>query len=321
MARKDSKQRQSQNAHERAGIARVQRYHERSNHSASNYAYDGFKANRYYTSDRFIELDASFNRPDGKPLKGFGLEIELTSNSINNTTVLAEILDKVVFSHFPAYLFKQQSDSSLGGTAASECITQVMTREFIRNHYPEFKLMYDVYFPNLGINSDLSCGMHCNISNAVFGSNQATIDTCIRKLYYIINKHYDRMCIMLHRDRSHTAYAGRMNYSMDYAKTFDLASQFSSHGVSFNLGHYSEGRIEVRLVGNQPTYAAFRNTMETIFFLCDRVKKLSWSDCDDFAKIWQGCNQHVYDRLTLCRDLPADQLLAVRSTVNPVDFG
>lgn len=318
MARKDSKARQNKNDVARPNIARVNGYH--SGTGSRNYAFNGFGQNRYYTSDRYIALDADFRRPDGKPLKGYGLEIELSCSTITNTTVLAELLDKVIFSKFPEHLFKMQSDSSLRGSSTAECITQVMTREFIRNHYPEFKQMYDFYFPALGIGSNTSCGMHVNISTAVFGTAKKTVDESIRKLYYIINKHYSHMCIMLHRDSNATYYCSRMSYDKEHVRKMDLSSYCSSHGVSFNLGHYSEGRIELRLVGNQPSYAAFRNTMETVFHLCEAVKRLSWSDCDDFPKIWHGCNQHVYDRLTLCRDLTRDQLDAVKATVIPVDF-
>lgn len=318
MARKDSKQRQEKNNISRPTIARVNGYH--SGTGSSNYAYNGFGENRYFTSDRYIKLDREFRRPDGKPLKGYGLEIELVCHTITNTTVLAELLDKVVFSKFPEHLFKMQSDCSLDGNSTAECITQVMTKEFVRNHYPEFKLMYDHYFHALGISSNLSCGMHCNISNAVFGAAEKTQETAIRKLYYIVNKHYDRMCVMLHRDRNSTRFAGRMSVTKDFCKTTDISRVGSSHAVCFNLGHYREGRIELRLVGNQVSYACFRNTMETVFHLCEAVKRLSWEDCDDFSKIWFGCNQHVYDRLTMVRDLPASQLEAVRNTVVNVDF-
>ena len=91
--RKDSKERQAN----RAGvdIASVQRYHGGPARSV-NYAYNGFKENRYYTSDRTIKLDNDFNRPDGKPLKGIGLEMEVVSD-ITSQTVLAEVLDKIIF--------------------------------------------------------------------------------------------------------------------------------------------------------------------------------------------------------------------------------
>ena len=318
MARTDSKLRQSAYSANAPEIAIVHSYH--SGSGSSNYAYNGFFDNRYYTSDRFIKLDNNFRRPDGKALKGYGLEIELGCNTISSTTVLAEILDKVVFAHFPEHLFKMQSDCSLRGSSTAECITQVMTREFIRNHYPEFKLMYDHYFRTLGIESNTSCGMHCNISNAVFGAAEKTQADAIRKLYYIVNHHYDQMCIMLHRDRDATLYCGRMTAEKEACRTMDLTGHISSHGVSFNLGHYTEGRIELRLVGNQISYACFRNTMETIFHLCSAVKDLSWSDCDDFARIWYGCNQHVFDRLTMVRGMDAADLQRVRSTVVPVDF-
>ena len=262
-----------------------------------SYAYQGFKANKYFTSDRYITLDANFNRPDGKPLKGFGLEIETECMGLSNQTVYAEVLQNIVFPHFPADLFKMQNDGSLGGDTSAECITQVMTKEFIRNNYANFKLMYDTYFPAFRISCGSNCGMHVNMSNALFGRTEAAQELAIRKLFYITNKHFDMMCALTNRDRNHTGYCRRMVSYIDNAKTVDLDTVINGHGICFNLAHYRQGRIELRIVGGQKNFPCFRNTMESIFHLIDAVKKLSWADCDDLTKVFNGCNQYVYDRL------------------------
>ena len=291
--------------------------------SAESYAYAGFASNKYFTSDRFEPLTASFSRQSGKPLKGYGLEIETECSTINNPVVLAEVLNNVVFQHFPADLFKLQRDGSLHGSSSAECITQVMTKEFVRNNYSNFKLMYDTYFPALGIScASGNCGMHVNISNACFGSAQKTQDDAIRKLYYIVNRHFNFCCELFRRDRRNTTYCGRMDASA--AKTMDLTRFGSNHYVCFNLGHYSAGRIELRIVGGQKNYPAFRNTMECVFWLVDAVKKLSWADCDDLVKIFTGCNQYVFDRIkSHCRQagtISDEQVEAIRGTVVRADY-
>ena len=182
-----------------ANITNVHRYHEGGSYS-QNYAFAGFGSNRYFTSDRFIPLDDNFNRPDGRPLKGYGLEIEMECRGISNERVLAEILNKVIFTNFPEFLFKLQHDASLDGDTSAEAITQVMTREFVRNNYPAFKLMYNTYFPAMGIKCGTSCGMHCNISRAVFGNAEKTQTIAVRKLYYIVNRHYNLICRLTNRD-------------------------------------------------------------------------------------------------------------------------
>lgn len=304
-------------------INRVQGYHEGA--YGEGYAFAGFTSNKYFTSDRFIKLDSQFRRPDGKPLCGFGLEIETECSGVSNTSVLAEVLHKIVFAHFPADLFKLQSDGSLGGSSSAECITQVMTREFIRNNYANFKLMYDTYFPAFRISAaSTNCGMHCNISRAVFGNTEKAQTEAVRKLYYIVNHHFDLMCALLHRNRRATGYCSRMSCAKDYCKTLDLGAQACSHGVSFNLGHWNAGRIEIRLVGGQSNFPCFRNTMESIFHLCAAVKKLSWNDCDDVTKIFAGCNQYAYDRLrSFCRQagtITDAQLATIRATVKREEF-
>ena len=65
----------------RPDIARVQSYHEGGSYlDNESYAFQGYESNKYFTSDRYIKLDENFNRPDGKPLKGYGLEIETECN-------------------------------------------------------------------------------------------------------------------------------------------------------------------------------------------------------------------------------------------------
>lgn len=295
--------------------ASVAGYYENGSHQTANYQYHGFKVNKYYTSDRYEKLTPDFKRPNGQPLKGWGFEIETACNSIMDDSVLAEVMDKMIFSHFPADLFKFQHDGSLSGRSTVECITQVMTKLFIRNHYKEFKLMYDHYFKALGIRCNSSCGMHTNISNACFGDTREAQELAIRKLFYIVNKWYSIMCPLFNRDINATTYCRQMHFQN--AKTMDLHGFGSNHGVCFNLGHIDEGRIELRLVGPQTSYGCFRNTVESVFFLVDRVKKISWTECDDLAAIFSGCNQYVYDRLnSKCRDMiAADTMEKIKNAV------
>ena len=129
--RKDAKQVRT------AELARVQGYHAGAGWGSESYAYAGFRSNKYFTSDRYIPLDASFVRPDVKPLKGYGLEIETECRGVSNQGVYAEVLNSIIFAQFPADLFKMQNDGSLSGDTSAECITQVMTKEFIRNNKKE----------------------------------------------------------------------------------------------------------------------------------------------------------------------------------------
>lgn len=294
----------------------------------SGYHHGRHETNKLFTSDRYEVLDASYMRTSGKPYKGYGLEIETECFAGINDTQYADLLDNMVLNEFPKDLFKKEHDASLhGGSASAELVTQVMTKEFIRNHYAAFKYMYDNKFKtwNISCAQTGNCGMHVNISNACFGTTKETQDKAIRKLYYIINHHFDLMCVMLMRDRNRTSYCSRMECAKSYCKTMDLDGRCSNHGISFNLGHYSEGqgRIELRLVGGQRSYAAFRNTMETVFHLVDAVKNLSWEDCDDAVKIFAGCNQYVYDRLTLAMRaglISGEQAAIVSSAVKEASY-
>lgn len=279
-------------------------YHSGARFSSHNYAFLGFNKNLYFTSDRTKELDADFNTLDGSTLKGYGLEIELESMAICNDTALAYTLNELAFSKLPKNLFKYQTDGSLsGGRSSCEAITQVMTREFIRNNYPGFYNMYQVFkIFQISASRSGNCGMHCNLSVALFGKDKASQETAIKKLIYFVNKHFDLACVLLKRDPSRTGFCGKMYSWADqaYAKSFDLSmtsEDSSNHHVCFNYAHYNTGRVELRLVGGQPDYYAFRNTMETIFHLVGAVKSLSWTALDDVKAVFKGCNKYVVKRL------------------------
>lgn len=297
--------------------ANLQGYHEGG--CGESYAFRGFKANKYFTSDRFVPCDENFNRLDGKAMKGYGLEIETgfilsTNRYREGQAILANIFETAIFPIFPADLFKQQQDCTITGT---ECITQVMTKEFIRNNYKNFKTMWNDLFPMFGISTDDGkCGMHVNISVGCLGTTPKIQEESCRKLFYIINKFYDLFKVAFYRNGS-TQWCGRMEYRN--AKTMNVHTMNGSHGNCFNGSHFDAGRIEIRLVGGQKNFACFRNTMETIFHIVGKVKSLSWKQCDDLVAIFSGCNQYVYDRLkTKCFDagtISQEQLSQISETI------
>ena len=64
--------------------------------------------------------------------------------------------------------------------------------------------------------------------------------------------------------------------------------------------------------------------METVFHLIDRVNKLSWRDLDDVEKLFTGCNNYVFDRLSSnCLNagvITSDIVNAIRPTVKQERF-
>lgn len=310
--------------HENTRVERgnLQGYHQGG--CGENYAFTGFKRNKYFTSDRAIECDANFNRKDGKALKGYGLEIETgfvlsTQRNSQAQAILSNIMQTAIFPIFPADLFKQQEDCTITGT---ECITQVMTKEFIRNNYKNFKTMYNELFQMFGIRcDDGKCGMHVNISVGCLGNTPKVQEESTRKLFYIINKHYDLFKTAFYR-LGPSDWCGRMDYSN--AKNMDVHSMPASHGNCFNGSHYDAGRIEIRLVGGQKNFACFRNTMEVIFHIVSKVKSLSWKQCDDVVAIFTGCNNYVFNRLeSYCFEsgvISSRQLHEISETVERVQY-
>lgn len=303
----------------KVNISSVNPYHQRQSgnwdaDSEQAYAYMGYSKNYFFNSDRKEETEVVNNRlvriKSGKEVVGGGLEIEVQCNSIHNQNVLAEIFSKVILPHFKFGddMFKMQNDGSLGGYSSLELITQPCSKGRIRNDYASYKAMFDNYFPTLGISADsymTNCGMHVNLSNGMFGRTPEEQEESIRKLAYFINHHYDFCCGLFYRDRSRTDYCERMEYYNDKhtCQTFNIHDCCSSHGVCLNLGHYDAGRVEIRLVGGQRDFNVFRNTMESVFFLCEKLRKLSWDDLDNLATVFMGCNQYVYKRLnsSYCR--------------------
>lgn len=319
-------------------MATVQRYHSRTSSSRSltsphgadvssheNYAFDGFDAGNYYiNSDRKIKLNEHFQRADGQPLQGYGLEIETVCDGIVSDPALAEVYRKIVFPvfKFGDVQFKMQEDCTLRGHKSSaEVITQVMTKSRIRNDYAAYQTMFDVYFPAFQISADsfrTTCGMHVNISNACFGTDIQKQQEAIRKFYYFVNKHYDFSLCMFYRDPQRTGYCGQQPY--DIARNIVLEGndigQWHGGPSAVNLSHYDAGRIELRIVGGQKKYYTFRNTMECVFWLVERVRTASWQDLDSIVKMFKGCNQYVLKRLEDCH-LSADDFAAIEAAVKP----
>lgn len=319
--RKDSKRRQNVN------MVYVQGYHSNNCSYGDNqgYAFQGFPETLYFNSDRAIRTrveNGVLVRVDNAPLAGYGTETEVECNSISNTSVLAEVFDKVIFPNFKfgKKMFKMQEDGSLGGDTSVEVISQVMTKGRIRNDYAAYHTMYDKYFQCLGLSSDArytNCGMHINISNGVFGNTEADIVEGIRKFYYVINRHYRFMCRLFYRPADKTYWCGQMteehlshqywddalarHYRYENARNIDLKGDVpTSHNNCVNLSHYKAGRIELRLPGGQDSYIRFRNTMECAFFLTENIRKVEWDDLDDLVKVFSGCNNYVVKRLRDC---------------------
>lgn len=287
--------RDAMNANARQDIKRLSGYH-------GSY----FRELLFYNSDRAILLNDDYTVKEGKgamktgaPIKGIGLEVETECSTVCNADVYANLISMVFTKLFPADMWRIERDGSLGGQSSAECITQVMSKAFIRNHYKDFKSMWDEYFPAFGITTqNNTCGMHVNVSLAWLGSNVTQQKDSARKLYYLVNKYYDAFKILFNRRTRSTTYCGVCPDWRDI-KNNSLDRMPNDHYVCMNYSHIREGRIEIRLVGGQKNFACFRNTMETIFFLLDNIKSITWATLENgtIYDVFKGCNSYVYDRL------------------------
>lgn len=300
------------------------------NYENQSYAFEGYKKNLYFTSDRYIELDENFTPLDGKTiLKGYGLEIEtdcewrmqedMKAHFINDTIVRNANLDEK--------LFKYQHDGSITGI---ECITQVMTKERIRNDYSKWMSFYDG-LSRYQMLPGRNCGMHVNVSNAVFGTTQEKQEDAIKKLVFLMENSYQLIARLFNRGISNTNYCGRFRYDylsdIDYLKSTRLSNcsglTTNDHGKMFNGSHFSVGRVEIRLVGPQTRFEEFRNTMESVFHLVERAKEISWKDVTKLDVWFKGCNAHVLDRLSRCRNegyLSTEMYETIKSTSTDVKY-
>lgn len=289
------------------------------------YHHGSHENNLVFVSDRPEKADANYCLlKDGSLPAMYGIELETECWGITDRTIYANVLKHICFSNFHHDLWKIESDCTLdGGDVGAECITQPMTKSYIRNHYRDFKAMYQ-YFEEFGIDAARTgnCGQHAHISLSCFGRTKKAQDEAIRKLYYIVNRHYELICALLYRRADRQRWCGRMDYRA--AWTMNLEYMPGEHSNGFNGSHYRNGNIELRIPGGQKNYACFRNTMESIFHLIEACKTISRKQCDDVTAIFAGCNQHVFDRLnSYCRErgtITAEQLAEIRQTVKTIDF-
>lgn len=299
----------------------------------SSYHGGHYKQLSLYNSDRVIKLDSDYKVSrdntastlklvkEGKEANGYGIEWEMVCGETNNRTIVCNLMHMIFENVFPDDLFKIESDC----TVDVECISQVMTKAFIRNNYNAFKAVYQRYFPAFGITTnDERCGMHVNLSLALLGKDRDTQIENARKLGYLINKHYDLFKVAFNRLGS-TRWCPRMRHTMDYWKTNSIYDFPTSHDeCCVNMGHVRQGRLEIRLVGGQKNFACFRNTMEVVFHIVDNIKSLKWEDLDDLTKVFSGCNNYVFDRLsTNCLQanvISASDIEKIRPSVKPVQY-
>lgn len=279
-------------------IANVARYHGGS-----------FETLNAYMSDRPVKLDYDYtvsnDNPDsikkmfkvGSHLPLIGIEFEtvsdLSTTSADRQTVIVNI-EKMIFQNvgLPKDFFKCEQDC----TVDVECVSQTFSKAWMRNNYNRFKAMYDAMSQMTITTNDSRCGMHVNLDLSNFGKTHDVQVDNVRKLGYLINKHYDFFVVAFARNRRCTRWCPRMNDSMDYWKT---STHFPTDHSSccINMGHLNQNRVEIRLVGGQRNYPCFRNTMEVVFKVIESVKKLSWKDMDDLTKVFAGCNHNVWSRL------------------------
>lgn len=282
--------------------------------------------NLVFASDRPVEADSNYRLlSDGSLMALFGIEVETQNWGIKSQKIYANVLKGICFQNFHPDLWKIEEDGSLRGNSDSsaECISQPMTKAYIRNHYRDFKAMFE-WFEALGIKCDKTgdCGMHTHISTTCFGRSKAVQDEAIKKFVYIINRHYDLMMKLVYRrpdaDGS-TFYFRQRRFSKAEVKNMELRHFPNDHHSCINLGHYLEGNIELRLVGGQKNFPCFRNTMESVFHLVEVSKNISWADADNIVKIFEGCNNYVFNRLATYvkqANLISDsELDAIRPTV------
>lgn len=189
-------------------------------------------------------------------------------------------------------------------------------------------MMFDHYFPAFGISADSAhthCGMHVNVSAALFGGSPEKIEDNVKKLLYVINRHFSFFAALFYRVGD-TTYCGRMPAYADKeaAKSADLHRFSNDHFICLNLSHFDAGRVEIRLVGGQKNFACFRNTLEAVFHLIDALHKTPWEKLDDLYSLFKGCNQYVFDRIaTYCRNagtIDAATVERIGATVKRADY-
>lgn len=299
----------------------------------AGYHNSSFKSLKYFNSDRYASLAPDFTILNGKGVmkegtqpKMYGIELETECTTVNDGDVFCNILHTIFDQCFVDDLFRIERDGSLGGHGATgaECVSQTFSKAFMRNNYQNIKNMYRL-FDAFGITTqNNNCGMHVSISLSCLGSDKETQIENAKKLYYTINRHYDFFKVAFNRV-NRTTYCGicdDYNIIKDY--TVDqLYNMPNDHMVCMNYSHIHTGRLEIRLVGGQKNAACFRNTMETVFHVVEAMNKLKWEDLDNLETIFKGCNNHVYDRLTRCRNeyvLSQAVLDMIEPTIKIVDW-
>lgn len=256
----------------------------------------------FYASDRRHAVAPGYEPSEtmkarGLRVSGYGLEVEMVNPAISGD-VLANVTKSYVFGAFDSALWKFESDC----TVDLECISQVMSHEFIRNNYAAFHQLFKRLAICGGTTDDPRVGMHINISLSQFGRTSEAARTAAAAFWALMSRpEWDALfCAATNRRESARTYCGRVT-----SEEYDTSN---SHGRALNYSHIDEGsgRVEFRFVAGQRDFRGFRDTMELIFFAVKRIKSIKNPLTVTPAQFFRGCNKYVVSALRRVDLTPAE---------------
>ncbi len=167
-----------------------------------------------------------------------------------------------------------------------EIVTHPMTLDYHQNTMPWEEILQDAVAQGYLSHKASTCGLHVHVNRTAFGMTEAVQDTCIARILYFVEKHWEELLKFSRRtQRQLEQWAARYGYKEQPQEILEHAKK-GGHGGRYscvNLQNYST--IEFRMFRGTLKYNTLIATLQLVDRICDvaitlsdkELKNLSWT--------------------------------------------
>lgn len=228
---------------------------------------------RYHGADASRPLFWANGEDDGRPFKGFGLELEVDRDERNNRAE-RECVQELHNLLGERAVFERDGSLNYG----FEIVTRPHTFKAFEQDFPLAKVLEICKRYGYKSHDTRTCGLHVHISRRFFGRDDCTQERAVGKLIAFYDVNYTDMVKVSRRDIDR---AGRWAARVS-AKNADEARSKAKRENAYNryaaVNTINRETIEFRLTRGTLNEATIRASLDYIFALAKNARSARWED-------------------------------------------
>lgn len=210
---------------------------------------------------------------------GVELEIDVGGNLPDYAQKILDILNK---ENILAYA---KQDSSLND--GFEIVTHPMTLAYHQNNTPWNAMLSKAASMGYRSHQTTTCGLHIHINRDTFGYSEADQDTCIARILYFVEKHWEKLLIYSRRTQQQLErWAARYGYKEHPREILDQAKYGYGGGRHSCVNLQNQNTIEFRMFRGTLKYNTLIATLQLVNRVCDVAISLSDAEIKTFS--WES---------------------------------